>query len=308
MAISILRRFPLLNYVPIKANRAHSIVKTTIHRSVGQQMLQRNASNIEREAKPQLNATVTRSDLLSLLTRAYADGHISLTETKDHISMFIMAGHETTSQTLSFTLWELARNPVVQDRLREELAPLRNHELSPDEVTKYPYLDAVCKESLRLHPALPYMERVATKDDTIPLAEPINTPRGLLHHIPIHAGQIIVTPIISIQKRAAVWGADATEWKPERWLAENKHLFPDSKSLPDGVDNLLAFSQGPRLCIGWRLGIFQYKAILSSLILDFEFVDTAMVIETRTASSLQPYVHGELEAGPILPLGVRMIS
>lgn len=59
-----------------------------------------------------------------------------------------MAGHETTSQTLSYTLWELARNPDKQSRLREELIDYGGRDPSYDDfMNKLPYLDAVCRES-----------------------------------------------------------------------------------------------------------------------------------------------------------------
>jgi hypothetical protein len=59
-----------------------------------------------------------------------------------------------------------------------------------------------------------------------------------------------------MQQQAAMWGSDATEWKPERWLPENRHNFPDEKVLPEGPKNLITFSSGPRMCIGWRVGTF----------------------------------------------------
>lgn len=58
-----------------------------------------------------------------------------------------MAGHETTSQTLSYTLWELARNPDKQARLREEIRQYKGGDPGYDDFSKLPYLDAVCRET-----------------------------------------------------------------------------------------------------------------------------------------------------------------
>jgi cytochrome P450 len=58
-----------------------------------------------------------------------------------------MAGYETTSQTLSYTIWELARHPDVQARLRAEIMEYEGRELSYDEIGTLPYLNAVCQET-----------------------------------------------------------------------------------------------------------------------------------------------------------------
>jgi hypothetical protein len=119
-----------------------------------------------------------------------------------------IAGYDSTAQTIAFTMWELAKHPEIQERLRKEVAPYQDQELNVDDIGNLEYLDAVCTEtyvlhtptvilineyivSLRLYPAVPVLERVAMKDDILPLGKPIETPNGPVNRIPIQAGQVL---------------------------------------------------------------------------------------------------------------------
>lgn len=78
-------------------------------------------------------------------------------------SAFIFAGHETTTSALSRTLHVLTLNPAVQDKLRNELTEaIKTHgdEMDYDTLMALPYLDAVCREVLRIHPPLAFVSRV----------------------------------------------------------------------------------------------------------------------------------------------------
>lgn len=106
------------------------------------------------------------------------------------------------------------------------------------------------------------MERVATKDDVLPLSQPLVLSDGTAtRSVPIKKGQIIVIPITSIHRLKSVWGDGATTFKPERWLpGENGgEEMPDKERLSKGWSGLLAFSEGPRNCVGYRLGESQLQ-------------------------------------------------
>ncbi|KAJ7668023.1 cytochrome P450 [Mycena rosella] len=108
-------------------------------------------------------------DIISLLLHAKQPGNDArgaLTDTQILDNVFSVVGHETTATTIMFTLWELARQPAIQDRLRAEVLS-RGCDLSYDNIQKLEFLDAVVKEGLRLHPAAPRTERVPLKDDVI---------------------------------------------------------------------------------------------------------------------------------------------
>ena len=77
-------------------------------------------------------------------------------------SIFIFAGHDTTTSALTRILWILSHNPEAQERLRNEVSQARadNGDLDYDTLMNLPYLDAVCREMMRLYPPVPVLDRV----------------------------------------------------------------------------------------------------------------------------------------------------
>ncbi|KAF8643360.1 hypothetical protein AX16_009088 [Volvariella volvacea WC 439] len=293
VALMFLRRFPFLNSLPLQALKAQGDVRKTIHSGVAKELLRRDTDGI---------ISSGGNDLLTRLVVAHESGKIGHDELLDHISMFIMAGSETTSQTIGYALWELGRNPDVQRKLREEGFAFSSDPTYDDIQGKMPYLDAFARETLRMHPAAPYMERVSVKDDILPLRHPITQKDGTaITEVAIKAGQTVVIPIFSISRESAVWG-DGTTFRPERWLEP----LPPQDVLTKGWSNTLAFSDGPRNCIGYRLALCQFKVIIFTLIRRFEFHDTGAQIKNKVTSSMQPYVVGEEEKGPQLPVRVTI--
>lgn len=93
----------------------------------------------------------------------------------------LVAGHETTSTTLSWLLYDLA-NPKyesVQSKLRAELLSVETERPTMEELNALPYLDAVVRETLRKNSVLDTTFRIAAKDDVIPLATPFVDRRGV---------------------------------------------------------------------------------------------------------------------------------
>ncbi len=86
-----------------------------------------------------------------------------------------VAGHETTSSALAFTLWALAQNTDIQRKLREEVRTIAGEPTYDDFVDPnlLPYLDAVCKEAMRMFPPAARNEKAVQEDDVIPLRQPI---------------------------------------------------------------------------------------------------------------------------------------
>ncbi|KAK7055257.1 cytochrome P450 [Favolaschia claudopus] len=287
--LMLLRRFPILNDLPIPAIQAQAIARLTIQNGVAREMIRRNKDFVDKHSK----------DLLSALLIAYSENRISLEELNEQISTFVMAGHEATTLTLGFTLWELAHNQEVQNRLREEIANWPGEPTYDDYVSGLPYLDAVLNETLRKYPGLAYMERVATKEDSIPLKEPITLTDGrVVNSVEVAPGQTILVPIIAIQRLDSVW-TDGDTWRPERWLGDRN---PTEKMWP-GYANLLVFgSNGPRTCIGAKLAIFVYKIVLSGLVTRFRFEGTGEELALGIASSLQPWLKDKTEMGPQIPV------
>lgn len=84
--------------------------------------------------------------------------------------VILIAGYDTTATTLSWVCYELAKNPEVQDKLRQEVDDIVEQsdadDLNYDEVQKMPYMDQVFCESLRLHTPIPMLQRSTLKEYT----------------------------------------------------------------------------------------------------------------------------------------------
>jgi len=79
---------------------------------------------------------------------------------------------------MTWALFALTQEPTIQEKLRKELLAFPSDKPTMDELNALPYLDAVIREILRLHPPVPSTLRAATKDDIIPLAEKIKDRNG----------------------------------------------------------------------------------------------------------------------------------
>lgn len=130
------------------------------------------------------------------------------------IDRFLLAGHETTSTATMWCLYALTQAPDVQKKLRDELFTLQTEAPTMDELNGLPYLDAVVRETLRIHAPVPTTMRVATKDDVIPISEPFVDRHGKVQDsIHISKGSPIIIPVLSLNRSTELWGADALEFK-----------------------------------------------------------------------------------------------
>ncbi|KZP21687.1 cytochrome P450 [Athelia psychrophila] len=294
LPVMLMRRFGFINNLPLKALQAQANVRLMIHEGVAREMVARNTKLT--------SGAASGNDLLSRLMVAQRDGAISQDELMDHISMFIMTGSETTGQALGAAIWELGRNLEAQKRLREEVQSYSNEPTFDEMMTKMTYIDAVCRETLRMHPPAPYMERDTTKDDVLPLRYPIMDKDGKVHtHIFIKAGQTVIIPIHSVQRMDPVWG-DGAAFRPERWLTAGGPA--PVEQLTGGWSNMLAFSDGPRSCVGVRLALVEFKVILAMLVRNFQFGSTGDKMSNKFASSMQAVVVGREIEGPQLPVTI----
>ncbi|KAF9476118.1 cytochrome P450 [Pholiota conissans] len=173
-------------------------------------------------------------------------------EIVNQVLTFLSAGHETTASGLAWTLWLLAKDPATQKRLRKEVTPVFTEGARPGyrELKDLQWLDCVVQESLRVMPPVPMTLRQAAKTDYI---DGVVVPKGTFLYIPIR--------VINTWKK--VWGDDAEEFNPGRWL-----------NLPQNYNSTtsaLSFIVGPHACIGKTMAIFEMKAFLGALISNFEF-------------------------------------
>ncbi|PCH33099.1 hypothetical protein WOLCODRAFT_147203 [Wolfiporia cocos MD-104 SS10] len=208
----------------------------------------------ELRTNPKLLQQIKESkDIISSLLRANLDtssrGGLNEREVTADISLMITAATDTTATTISRILQLLSQHPDYQERLRTELRDTAGlDELPFEELNKLPLLDAVLKETLRLYPP-GGLTREVQKDTVLPLYQPVYCPDGtVLSEIPLPAGTEVMVGILGCNTSKAIWGEDALEWKPERWLSPLPSSITDA-SIPGVYSNIMTFVGGKRSCM-----------------------------------------------------------
>ncbi|GAB0098743.1 Cytochrome P450 [Sergentomyia squamirostris] len=157
--------------------------------------------------------------------------------------VFFVAGFETSAASISFCLYELAKNPTIQAKVQAEIDELikkHNGEITYELVMETKYLECCVDEILRLYPAIPVLNRQCTIEYQLPGTN-LTLEKGTRILIPVHA--IHYDP---------KYYPDPKEFRPERFLQGN----------PNSGDKgiiYMPFGEGPRTCIAMRMGKLEAK-------------------------------------------------
>ncbi|XP_059612264.1 probable cytochrome P450 9f2 [Phlebotomus argentipes] len=197
-------------------------------------------------------ATVEESNVgLKTVRREWSDNEILA-----QCFLFLLAGFETTSSVLSFTAYEIAVNPDVQEKLFEEIKEiaeeLQGKKLSYDILQKMKYMDMVISESMRKWPAGAIAERICNKEFKL------EYDKGRFFDMPVDLN--IWIPIIGFHRDPKFF-PNPEKFDPERFSDENKSSINPNAYIP--------FGAGPRNCIGSRFALMELKATFFYLILNF---------------------------------------
>ncbi|KAJ7555376.1 hypothetical protein O6H91_05G035300 [Diphasiastrum complanatum] len=225
------------------------------------------------------------NDLLGLMISAYKGElqgnqrhlRMSIPDIVDECKTFFFAGHDTTATLLTWTTMLLAMYPDWQDRVRAEVVQVCGSKPPDSEILgQLKLVDMVLYETLRLYPVVPQIMRGAKKDISLgKLFIPKGTQLCLLVLAMLHSKQ--------------VWGEDANEFNPERFLKGMANASEHRSAF-------LPFSLGPRNCIGQVLAIMEAKVVISMLLQRFRF-------------TLSPgYTHSPNQVGFVMPKeGVQIL-
>ena len=199
----------------------------------------------ERRAAPEGHA-----DLMDMLMRATDETgteRMNDQQLRDEVMTLVAAGHETTSNALTWTLMLLGRHPAVERKLHAELTrALEGRAPGFADLEALQYTEQVLHESMRLFPPVWMVERVALADDQ--LGEPA-------YDIP--AGTIVGVCTWTLHRRPSLW-PNPEAFDPERFTPERVAARPRYAYVP--------FAAGPRTCIGNAFAMMEAKLLLASIV------------------------------------------
>ncbi|ESQ53202.1 hypothetical protein EUTSA_v10026828mg [Eutrema salsugineum] len=186
---------------------------------------------------------------------------------RDTILTFMLAGRDTTGSALTWFLWLLCKNQDAIAKIRQEInanlfAETKTEHASnsdevsdsfnPQELKKLVFLHGAICEALRLYPPVPFQHKSPTKTDVLPSGHKVD------------ANSKILFCLYSLGRMKSVWGEDALEFKPERWISES------GKPVHEPSYKFLSFNAGPRTCLGKEVALMQMKSVAVKIIQNYE--------------------------------------
>jgi cytochrome P450 len=230
---------PILRHVPVPALMRVKGAVRELDGIVNRIIQQRRASGKD------------TGDLLSMLMAARDEDGSGMTDRqlRDEILTFLLAGHETTAVSLSWTWYLLSEHPEVARKLREELSQVlggRTPQL--EDFPRLPYTDKVVKESMRLYPPAWSLARTVANEVEIegyrlPVGANVVMSQWILHHDPRFFEQ-------------------PEQFNPDRWTPDAIQRLPKFAYFP--------FGGGPRLCIGASFAMMEAGLLLAAMAQRFQ--------------------------------------
>ncbi|OBZ85113.1 hypothetical protein A0J61_06837 [Choanephora cucurbitarum] len=232
--------------LPLRSNYAWQDGINLMHSTVDEIIKERRSSN---------NTTNESSDLLDYMLNASDENNLSLSDENIRYQAitFLIAGHDTTANTIAWALYELSQNPDVEAKVMQELVDVGikpNTLPTAKQVSSLKYLDKTIRETLRLHPPLREFTKYCKKDCVIPGGYKIK------------ADSYIIASVISLHINPKIH-PNPLKFDPERFSPEEEQKRSRFSWLP--------FSTGPRGCIGMAFALQELKTALSMLLCHFKF-------------------------------------
>ena len=205
-------------------------------------------------------------DLLDMLLDArYEDGSAMEEEQLiDELLILFTAGHETTSNALTFATLLLAKHPEAQEKIYNEITSFTTDDLMQS-LKESPYTQAVIQESMRLYPPAYFIDRVNIEEDNF---EEMTFPKG----------SNLLFSIYEIHKDPTFWAAPL-QFKPERFIGVPKNKYSS---------HYFPFGAGPRMCIGNNFAMYEMVMALQTLVSKFKIAHKKSEIEITPLITLKP--------------------
>ncbi|KAF9563357.1 cytochrome P450 monooxygenase pc-3 [Agrocybe pediades] len=195
---------------------------------------------------------------------------------RDEILNILLAGRDTTTNSITFAVYMLAENPHILQRLRQEILEKIGDTRRPtfEDMKELKYLRAVINETLRLYPAVPFNIRTTSA----PVVLPEKNGNGPFY---IPPGSKTPYSVFLMHRRKDLWGPDANVFDPDRFLDERlkKYLTPNPFIF-------VPFNAGPRICLGQQFAYHETSFFLIRLLQQFS--DIKHVYEAQPPESRPP--------------------
>lgn len=209
------------------------------------------------------------NDLLQLLleTRYEDTGEgMSVKQLIDEIKILFIAGHETSANALTFTLYLLGRNPEIQQKVLDEILEIEAQtENVTEQLQKMTYLNAVINEAMRLYPPAWITDRQNVEDDTI----------GPYH---LKKGTLIGVSFYELHRNPKYW-ENPEEFIPERFLGEQKK---------HSMQYFYPFGAGPRMCIGAGFAIYEMCLTVAHVVKKYVIKSETDIVQFNPLITLKP--------------------
>ena len=215
-----------------------------------------------------IDSGTEKDDLLDMLLKArYEDGTpMSRGQLIDEVLILFTAGHETTANVLSFTLYLLAQNPDAQQKAFENTSQVDLNAENPMEtLSKLSYVKQCVEEGMRLYPPAYYVDRMTIEEDV-----------WGKHTIP--KDTMILLAMYELHRDARFWESPE-EFMPERFDALNKKDFSDY---------YFPFGAGPRMCVGNNFAMYEMILVIAIVVKKYSLFASAKDIEINPMISLKP--------------------
>ncbi len=219
-------------------------------------------------------------DLLSMLLLAQDEETgqgMNDRQVRDEVVTLLLAGHETTANTLTWTWYLLSQSPEIERRLHAELNEVLGGRLpTVEDLLDLKYTRMVLEEALRLYPPAPILSRKAIADDE-------------LQGYPIAANSMILISPYATHRHPAFW-EEPEQFDPERFTQERSAARPAYAYFP--------FGGGPRVCMGNHFAMMEAQLILSTVAQRYQLrlipghpVEPQMVVTLRPRYGLPMTLH-----------------
>jgi cytochrome P450 len=225
----------LPQWVPTPGQRRARRANATLHR-LAAEILAAVRADPARDA-PLVRALITAADPQT--GQPLSDDDIC-----HELVLFILAGHDTTSTTLTYSLWALGHHPTIQDRVFDEVSALGDRPLTPDDVPRLGHTVRVLHEALRLCPPGAGTPRLLKKDLAV-------------DGYRLEAGTMAVVSFYAMHRDPELWD-DPLAFDPDRFLPERSQGRSRWQYLP--------FGGGPRSCIGDHFAMLEATLALATII------------------------------------------